>query len=189
MPFSMAGMYCFGTEPPKISSTNAKPASRSWGSMRILQSPNWPWPPVCFLCRPWTSALAVMVSRYGILGCLSRTSTPYRLFMRSTVTSTWSWPEPDTSSSLVCGSRWKVNMGSSSRSRARALLIFSSSPRLLGSTAKLMAGSGYLSWGSRAGLALSARVCPDWVAFSLATATMSPARASEMGAGVLPCIT
>ena len=25
--------------------------------MLIQQSPNWPWPPVCFLCRPCTSAL------------------------------------------------------------------------------------------------------------------------------------
>jgi hypothetical protein len=26
--------------------------------MRILQSPNWPWPPVCFLWRPGASTLA-----------------------------------------------------------------------------------------------------------------------------------
>ena len=33
------------------------------GSMRILQSPNWPWPPVCFLWRPAASTLMRMVSR------------------------------------------------------------------------------------------------------------------------------
>ena len=33
------------------------------GFMRILQSPNWPWPPVCFLWRPWPSAAALIVSR------------------------------------------------------------------------------------------------------------------------------
>ena len=43
--------------------------------MRILQSPNWPWPPVCFLWRPWPSAEPLIVSRYGIFGFLRLTST------------------------------------------------------------------------------------------------------------------
>ena len=30
---------------------------------RSVQSPNWPRPPVCFLCRPWTVTLPLMVSR------------------------------------------------------------------------------------------------------------------------------
>ena len=38
-----------------MSSTNSKSAPRASGSTLILQSPNWPWPPVCFLCRPWAS--------------------------------------------------------------------------------------------------------------------------------------
>ncbi len=49
----MAGMKLRGMAPPKTSLANSKPPPRGMGSMRILQSPNWPWPPVCFLCRPW----------------------------------------------------------------------------------------------------------------------------------------
>ena len=48
--------------PPKILSTNSKPPPRSNGSKTTLQSPNCPRPPVCFLWRPCTSALAVIVS-------------------------------------------------------------------------------------------------------------------------------
>ena len=44
-----------GIEPPKMSSTNSKSLPRGSGSIRILQSPNWPWPPVCFLWRPCAS--------------------------------------------------------------------------------------------------------------------------------------
>ena len=62
MPFSMAGRNCCGTEPPKILPTNSKPLPRGNGSKTHLQSPNWPRPPVCFLCRPCTSTLALMVS-------------------------------------------------------------------------------------------------------------------------------
>ena len=43
---------CCGMEPPKISSTNSKSSPRGSGSTLILQSANWPRPPVCFLCRP-----------------------------------------------------------------------------------------------------------------------------------------
>jgi hypothetical protein len=38
-----------------MSFSNAKSLPRGSGSTRILQSPNWPWPPVCFLCRPCAS--------------------------------------------------------------------------------------------------------------------------------------
>ena len=49
-------MYWRGIDPPKMSSSNTKSLPRGSGSSRILQSPNWPWPPVCFLWRPWASA-------------------------------------------------------------------------------------------------------------------------------------
>ena len=58
-PFSMAGMNCFGTEPPNVvvledersvaSRRSSAPAST--GSMRRKTSPNWPEPPDCFLWR------------------------------------------------------------------------------------------------------------------------------------------
>jgi hypothetical protein len=38
-------------------------APRGSGSMRRYTSPNWPAPPLCFLCRWWPSAGAVIVSR------------------------------------------------------------------------------------------------------------------------------
>ena len=105
MPFSTAGTNCRGIEPPKMSSTNSKSLPRGSGSTLILQSPNWPWPPVCFLCRPCASVATVIVSRYGIRGGLRFTSTPNRRFSFATVTSMCSWPCPASSSSCVCGSR------------------------------------------------------------------------------------
>ena len=48
-----------GMEPPKMSSTNSKSEPRGSGSTLILQSPNWPWPPVCFLWRPCASVDAL----------------------------------------------------------------------------------------------------------------------------------
>ena len=87
MPFSTAGTNCRGIEPPKMSSTNSKSLPRGSGSTLILQSPNWPWPPVCFLCRPCASVAAVIVSRYGIRGGFRLTSTPNRRFSLATVTS------------------------------------------------------------------------------------------------------
>ena len=105
MPFSTAGTNCRGMEPPKMSSSNWKSLPRGSGSTLILQSPNWPWPPVCFLWRPCASVDAVIVSRYGIRGGLRFTSTPNRRFSFATVTSMCSWPWPASSSSWVCGSR------------------------------------------------------------------------------------
>ena len=94
MPFSTAGMYCRGIEPPKMSSTNSKSAPRGSGSIVILQSPNWPWPPVCFLWRPCASTLrgdrlAVRDPRR-----FEVTSTPNRRRSFATVTSMCSWPWP-----------------------------------------------------------------------------------------------
>ncbi|HEX2272973.1 MAG TPA: GTP-binding protein [Acidimicrobiales bacterium] len=63
MPFSTAGMNCRGMAPPTIWSTNSNPAPRSSGSTRRKATPNWPWPPVCFLYLPSASAGLVMVSR------------------------------------------------------------------------------------------------------------------------------
>src|SRR6266849_4424632 len=60
------------------------------------------------------------------------TSTPNRRFSFATVTSMCSCPWPDSSSSLVCGSRLYRIEGSSSSSRCIDVLILSSSPRLVG---------------------------------------------------------
>ena len=88
-----------------MSSANSKSLPRAIGSIRILQSPNCPWPPVCFLWRPCASTGTVIVSRYGMRGGFRLTSTPNRRFSFATVTSMCSWPWPESSSSLVCGSR------------------------------------------------------------------------------------
>ena len=55
-PFSTAGMNWRGMAPPTIWSTNSKPPPRSSGSTRRKATPNWPWPPVCFLYLPSASA-------------------------------------------------------------------------------------------------------------------------------------
>ena len=101
-PFSTAGMNWRGIEPPKMSSTNSNSPPRGSGSNFTLQSPNWPWPPVCFLWRPCASVGAVIVSRYGIRGSLRFTSTPNRRFSFATVTSMCDCPWPASSSSFVC---------------------------------------------------------------------------------------
>ena len=49
---------------------------------------------------------------------------------------------PESSISCVCASRESFRTGSSSISRCRAAEILSSSPRVLGSMAKVVAGSG-----------------------------------------------
>ena len=46
------GMNWRGTTPPVIFSTNWKPEPRGSGLISSTTSPNWPWPPDCFLCRP-----------------------------------------------------------------------------------------------------------------------------------------
>ena len=89
-----------------MSSTNSKSPPRGSGFMRILQSPNWPWPPVCFLCRPCPSAAPLIVSRYGILRLLEVDLDLVALLqLRPTATSMWSWPCPASSISWVCASR------------------------------------------------------------------------------------
>ena len=105
MPFSTAGMNPRGIAPPKISSTNWKSSPRGSGATLILQSPNCPCPPVCFLWRPWASVDALMVSRYGILGSLRFTSTPKRRLSLATVTSMCNCPCPESRSCEVWASR------------------------------------------------------------------------------------
>ncbi len=75
-PFSTAGMYCRGMAPPTTLSMKRNPAPRSRGSMRIDTTPNWPWPPVCFLYFPSASAPVVIVSRNGMSTSSISTSTP-----------------------------------------------------------------------------------------------------------------
>ncbi len=62
MPFSMPAKKPLGTEPPTTLSANSTPAP-GLGSSSIHTSPNMPWPPVCFLYRPWDLVLPRMVSR------------------------------------------------------------------------------------------------------------------------------
>ena len=70
------------------------------------------------------------------------------------------WPVPAMRNSLVCGSRKKRSMASSSISLWMPLPSLSSSARVLGSMAKVMAGSGSLTVGYWMGAALSPRVSP-----------------------------
>ena len=79
-------------------------------------------------------------------------------------------------------------VGSSSSSRCIAVLILSSSPRVLGSIAYDSTGSGKLV-GAIARPPLSARVSLVSVSFNFATAPMSPAVSSGTVVGVLPCMT
>ena len=62
-PFSTAGMYVRGTEPPTTESTNSKPPPGGSGETRNCTTANWPWPPDCFLSLPSTCAFPAIVSR------------------------------------------------------------------------------------------------------------------------------
>src|SRR5580698_10049409 len=64
----------------------------------------------------------------------------------------------------------------------------SSSARLLGSMAKVIAGSGNFTRGYRIGAALSPSVSPVSVSFNFATAPISPACNSVTGTAVFPCM-
>ncbi len=77
---------------------------------------------------------------------------------------------------------------SSSSSRCIAVLILSSSPRLLGSIAYESTGSGNAIGAKVMPAALSASVSLVRVSLSLATAPRSPALISGTFVGVLPCI-
>src|SRR4051794_6444677 len=47
--------------PPTTFSWNSKPAPRGTGLISSTTSPNWPWPPDCFLCRPrWVIDLRIV---------------------------------------------------------------------------------------------------------------------------------
>ncbi len=61
-PISTEGMNERGTTPPVIFSSNWKPEPRGSGLMSSTTSPNCPWPPDCFLCRPRISMPFLMVS-------------------------------------------------------------------------------------------------------------------------------
>src|SRR4051794_22529873 len=76
-------MYCRGTTPPTILSTNSKPAASGSGSTSMWQMPYSPCPPVCLTFRPRPCALVPMVSRSGTRRLTVSTPTPYRVDRRS----------------------------------------------------------------------------------------------------------
>ncbi len=89
--------------------------------------------------------------------------------------------------SFVSSSRWKWREGSSSISLWSATEILSSSPFDLGSMAYAIEASGTTSFGSTTGWSFVVSVSPVVVSLSFATATMSPARASDTLTCSLPC--
>ena len=74
--------------PPTILSTNSKPSPRGSGSTRMAHSPNWPWPPDCFLCRPSTSA--VVGDRLPVRGPARPRCRPSRRTCARAAR--WRWP-------------------------------------------------------------------------------------------------
>ena len=63
-PFSTAGMYSRGTEPPLTASMNSKPFPASFGSSLSQTCPYWPRPPDCLMNLPSTSGQGrLIVSR------------------------------------------------------------------------------------------------------------------------------
>ena len=98
-------MNWFGITPPFTASTNSKPSPRASGSTRRYTSPNWPAPPVCFLCRWWPSAFAG--DRLAVRECAAAacsTSSLNCVAMRSSTERRCRSPSPRSTVSCVIGS-------------------------------------------------------------------------------------
>ena len=61
MPASMGLMNSFGMVPPEMSFSKTKPSPGA-GEISMLQTPYWPWPPDCLMCRPSPLAALRIVS-------------------------------------------------------------------------------------------------------------------------------
>ena len=114
-----------GTEPPTIFSANSTPPS-GFGSSSSQTSPNMPWPPVCFLYRPWTLVVPRIVSLYGTLGTCVAIGAPNLRLSRSRITAVWASPIVRRTCSPVA-LRSRRTVGSSSSIRASAGPILSRS--------------------------------------------------------------
>ncbi len=136
-PCSTAGIHCRGTTPPVMRWLKAKPEPRGCALISMVTSPNWPWPPVCFLCRACWVTPPETVSRYGVVGGVAATSTPKRRLSRSSVSckcvSLW----PLSRLWWVSASWVRLSAGSSSISLASALDSLTSSWRALAEIARL----------------------------------------------------
>ena len=120
-------------------------------------------------------------------GGRSDTSTLYLRFIRSTTTSTWSWPMPDTRSCLVSGSKWWCSVGILFRhpvQRRGDLVLVAARLGLDGE-----GDGGLRERDARAGsrdCASSQSVSPVSVSLSLATTPISPGPSASTGFCVLP---
>ena len=185
-PFSTEGMNLVGIAPPTTALSKTKPPPRSRGSMRSEATPNWPWPPDCFLWRPSASPLPVIVSRYRTFTSSVSTLTPYFLASLSRLMLRCVSPMPRSSVWCVSSSRWTWSAGSSSCSRCSALASLSSSADVWAVMATDSTGVGRSSGGTFTGLPLAA-ACRRWsCSLSLATAPMSPAGRDCTGSVSLP---
>ena len=153
----------------------------------MWQSPNWPRPPDCFLCRPWPLAPLRIASRYGTRGGCVTTSTPKRRLRRSSVTSTCICERPSTSISPVRSSRRTSSVGSSSCRRRSDVPSFSSSPLRAGSTATDTTGAGSATGSTTTSRSWSSSRSPVCTSLSFATAPISPGPSSVTGWCSLPC--
>ena len=185
MPFSTPAKKPFGTEPPTTRSAKTTPPS-GFGSSSSQTSPNIPWPPVCFLYRPWTWVVPRIVSLYGTRGVWVAMAAPNLRLSRSMMTAVWASPIVRRTCSPM-GERSRRTVGSSSSIRASAGPILSRSPFETGSIATTSDGAGNSSGGSVSGAAWADSVSPVSVTVSLATAPISPAFSSPIGSCSLPC--
>ena len=182
-------MNTVGITPPFTWSTNSKPLPRASGSTLRKTSPNWPAPPVCFLCRQWPSAFLVIDSRYGILGGLVARSSLYCAAIFSSFTRMCSSPSPRTTVSCVVGWRSIHRHGSSISSLCSTSKRRCSSPFFLVSTAMECIGVGKSSERRRM-LSSSWESCStalNSISSTLAMAPRSPGKSSFTSMYSLPC--
>ncbi len=185
-PFSTEGMNCRGTAPPTTLSTNSKPPPEGSGSTSMSQTAYCPWPPDCFTCRPWPSALPANVSRSWTRSGTDSTSTPYRLRSRSSRTSRCASPMHHRTSWWVSELFSSFSVGSSATSRPMPWDSLSSSALDFATMATGSSGSGISQGSISSGWSLAERVSPVSALPSLATAQMSPAMHCATVRCVLP---
>ena len=179
-------MYCLGTAPPKILSTNANSLPSYNGSTWILTWPYWPWPPLCFLYLDSVSAEPLIVSRYGIYGVTSLACTPYLRSILLRICSRCTSPIQSICNWRASAFFTTTQVGSSSATLRTALANFSSSPFFTGSIATV-----YRGWGKRIASYVTLKsgavnVSPVLALANFGITTISPALAADTGICCFP---
>ena len=111
MPFSIDGMNWRGSRRRRSCRRTRTRRRAAAARPRSCRRAYWPWPPVCFTCRPALAPCVLIVSWYAILAGWVATSTPNLRFIRSICTSRCASPMPYITVSCVSSERATRSVG------------------------------------------------------------------------------